>query len=563
MDWNWMPILLMMCAPLAMLQEASGATATPAPKGEVTKYEFAASKIFPGTVREYWVYVPKQYDPARPACVYVGQDGIGYNAPEVFDKLIAAGEMPVTIGVFIRPGGTRSFRDNVEWRPNRSYEYDSVNDNYVRFLLEEMLPEVERKQTADGRPIHLSHSGNDRAIAGGSSGGIAAFNAAWQRPDAFSRVYSSVGSYTNLRGGNSLQNLVRKCEPKPIRIYMQSGTHDARFLCGDWWMANQEMERALSISGYEVNHTWGEGDHGSPQQVEIFPDVMRWLWKDWPKPVKAGTGSEYLQAVTLPGVGWQQVVTGPCTITALAADAQGEVFFSAASSNKIYRLDAAGKPREFLADARHARGMAWGPDGRLYLASAATKQVLACTTQGQVSVLAEGLAAGALTVLHNGHIYVTETNTAEPEAGKLWLLAGGKKTLLDEALPAPTALIFSPDQARLHVASATSRFVLSYMLHPDGAVGNREPFYILEAPVEPEACGATAVQADRGVWIYTATQLGVQVSDVEGRVLAILAPPAGRITSMCFGGEKFDTLYVASGGAIYQRKLKVQGATAF
>jgi hypothetical protein len=162
------------------------------PKGEVLKFSFEKSKVFPGTFRDYWVYVPAQYRPDQPACVYVNQDGLQYEAPTVFDNLIHKKEMPITIGVFVMHGRVRAATaDNALDRFNRSYEYDGLGDNYARFLLEELLPEVETKKTSDGRPIRLSQSGNDRAIGGQSSGAICAFTAAWERPDAFSRVFSA------------------------------------------------------------------------------------------------------------------------------------------------------------------------------------------------------------------------------------------------------------------------------------------------------------------------------------------------------------------------------------
>ena len=165
------------------------------PKGEILKLTFNKSKIFPGTTRDYWVYVPAQYKPDKAACVFVCQDGIRYEAPIVFDNLINKKEMPVTIGVFVAPGVVKAADATAALdRFNRSFEYDGLGDNYARFLLEELLPEVETKVTSDGRAIKLSHEGNDRAIGGASSGAIAAFTAAWERPDAFTRVFSSVGT---------------------------------------------------------------------------------------------------------------------------------------------------------------------------------------------------------------------------------------------------------------------------------------------------------------------------------------------------------------------------------
>ena len=250
------------------------------PKGEVTKYSFESSKIFPGTLRDYWVYVPKQYDPAKPACVFVCQDGIQYNAPAVFDDLIAKKEMPVTIGVFVMHGRVKAQSDQALDRFNRSFEYDGLGDAYARFILDEILPEVEKKKAADGREIKLSKDGNDRCIAGNSSGAICAFTAAWERPDAFRRVFSAIGTYVGLRGGQNYSTLIRKFEPKPIRIFLEDGSNDNNIYAGDWWIANQAMQRSLVFAGYEVDFKWGEGGHSGKHAGEIFPDVMRWIWKD-------------------------------------------------------------------------------------------------------------------------------------------------------------------------------------------------------------------------------------------------------------------------------------------
>ncbi len=183
------------------------------PQGTVTKHEWK-SKIFAGTIRDYWVYVPKQYDPAKPACVMVFQDGHKYvdetgdfRVPIVFDNLISKGEMPVTIGMFINPGHRAETTPERPWNANnRSFEYDTLSDQYARFLLEEILPEV-------GKQYKLTDSAAGRAICGISSGGICAFTVAWQRPDAFSKVLSHVGSFTNIRGGHVYPALIRKTEP--------------------------------------------------------------------------------------------------------------------------------------------------------------------------------------------------------------------------------------------------------------------------------------------------------------------------------------------------------------
>ena len=247
------------------------------PQGELIQFDFSDSKIFPGTTRHVTVYVPKSYDPGTPACLYVDQDGVQWNGPVVLDNLIARKELPVIIGVFVTPGVAMASNPATELnRFNRSFEYDGLGDSYVRFLIEELLPVVETKVTSDGRPVRLSHLANDRAIAGSSSGAIAAFTAAWERPDAFSRVFSSIGTYIGLRGGDRYPTLIRKYEPKAIRVFLQDGSNDLNIYAGDWWMANQTMERALEFAGYEVNHIWGDGGHTSKQAGAVLPDALRW-----------------------------------------------------------------------------------------------------------------------------------------------------------------------------------------------------------------------------------------------------------------------------------------------
>src|SRR5262245_25686628 len=207
-------LALLFAALTASLLAAEEVQTNNVPKGEVIKFSFENSKIFPGTYRDYWIYVPAQYTADKPACVYVNQDGIQWQAPAVFDQLIQNKEMPVTIGVFVTPGRVKAADTNALDRFNRSYEYDGLGDNYARCLLEELLPDVETKKTADGRAIRLSTNGNDRAIGGSSSGAICAFTAAWERPDAFSRVFSAIGTYVGLRGGERYSTLIRKFEPK-------------------------------------------------------------------------------------------------------------------------------------------------------------------------------------------------------------------------------------------------------------------------------------------------------------------------------------------------------------
>ena len=310
------------------------------PKGEIIKFTFNQSKIFPGTTRECSIYVPAQYRPDQPACVYVNQDGIQWKAPTVFDNLIYKKEMPITIGVFVTPGKVLADSGSIALdRFNRSFEYDGLGDAYARFILTEVLPEVEKRKTTDGRAIHLSKNGNDRAIGGSSSGAIAAFTAAWEHPEEFSRVFSAIGTYVALRGGERYPYLIRKYEPKTIRIFLQDGSNDLNIYGGDWWTANATMDRALTFAGYEVDHVWGEGAHSGSHGTSLFPQAMRWLWKDWPKPVvKGNSKNDYLNNLLISGEDWELVGQGYQFTEGTASDKNGVVYYQDIPTSKRTEL---------------------------------------------------------------------------------------------------------------------------------------------------------------------------------------------------------------------------------
>jgi enterochelin esterase family protein len=247
------------------------------PKGTVKQMPKWESQIFGGTTRDWWVYVPAQYNPAAPAAVMVFQDGAGYKdyVPVVFDNLIAKRDIPVTVGIFIQPG---VFTDG---RPNRSFEYDTLSDQYARFLLEEILPDVEKT-------VKLRHDAASRAIAGLSSGGICAFTAAWERPDAFSKVVSWIGSFTNIasgktvrEGGHNYEALVRKTPKKPIRVFLQDGSNDLDNANGSWPLANQTLAKALAYAGYDYRFEFGHGFHSNRHGRSMLPDTLRWLWRGY------------------------------------------------------------------------------------------------------------------------------------------------------------------------------------------------------------------------------------------------------------------------------------------
>ncbi len=256
------------------------------PKGRIIGPLPFKSTIFGNTVRQYWVYVPAQYDGSKPAAVMVFQDGHKYvnteqeyRVPVVFDNLIHKKEMPVTVGVFVNPGHIGSELPADPWRStNRSHEYDTLSEHYARFLLEELLPEVEK---AHG--LSLTTDPEARGIAGASSGAICAFTVAWERPDAFRKVISHIGSYTNIRGGHAYEALVRKSAKRPMRIFLQDGSNDLDNQHGNWWLANQQMAAALKFRGYDYRFETGDGGHTHKHGGALLPESLRWLWRDFPK----------------------------------------------------------------------------------------------------------------------------------------------------------------------------------------------------------------------------------------------------------------------------------------
>lgn len=536
------------------------------PKGELLKFKFDQSKIFPGTVRDYWIYVPAQYKPGKPACVYINQDGIQYKAPTVFDNLIYKNEMPVTIGVFITPGKVLADTgSDALSRYNRSFEYDGLGDGYARFILNELLPDVEKHTTTDSRAIQLSKSGNDRAIGGSSSGAACAFTAAWEKPDEFSRVFSAIGTYVGLRGADRYPILVRKYEPKPIRIFLQDGTNDLNSYAGDWWKANEMMERAFTFSGYEVNHVWGEGAHNSNQATAFFPQAMRWLWKDWPVAVAKGNSNNLLlKKLLIPGEDWELVGEGYQFTEGTAANAAGEVYYQDITSAVTYKVGKDGKPVALPLDSKKASGTSFGPDGKRYTTSGRSKQVYAYDGSGKEMVVADSIAGNDVTVANNGNMYVTAPDGTN--AGKLYLVRpNGNKVVIDEGIRFPNGVALSPDQTQLYVTESASHWVWIYKIKADGTLAYKQKFGWLHVPDTQENAWPDGLKCDTAGNVFVATRLGIQVLDQLGRVNAILPIPSSNAQSsnVYFGGPAFNVLYVTAGDKVFRRKLNTRGCNAF
>jgi enterochelin esterase-like enzyme len=504
------------------------------PHGEFLQGMIADTKIYPGTENAFEVYIPAQYDPAKPACLLVKLDGLGAFEGTVLDNLIAKHDVPVIIGVGVSSGSVWKDRPGTPkraaFRFNRSYEFDSMNDHFPDYVLNELLPAVQKLKTHDGRPIRISTDGNDHAATGGSTGGIGSFTLAWRRPDQFSRVYSVIGTFVAMRGGNEYPALIRKTDAKPIRIFLEDGSADAwNPLFGSWYDANLNMESALTFAGYDVAHAWGTHGHdGHPGQV-IFPDVMRWLWRDYPSRIQRGISqNSTLQEITLPDEPWRIAAGSFRKTTGLAANTKGDVSGEAVQ--------------------------AFGPDGTRYVLVTGTKKLIAINAVGASRTVAEGMAGQSIVVTHDGTIYISEPT-------RVWQIRGGVKKLVDQGLTSASGIALSPDGALFYVAERTSKWIYSYIVQPDGSLRDKQLYYWLHMTDIPNDSGAEALAVDTHGNLYAATRMGIQVCDQNGRVRAILPmpTPSGPVRSLCFGGNDFDILYATDGAQVFTRRLKARG----
>jgi len=529
------------------------------PSGKVTHAKFADSTVYLGTDRDYCIYVPAQYKPGQAASLMVFQDGKDYVNGTTFnalDNLIHRGDIPVMIGVFVNPGVVPAQNENAQARFNRSLEYDDMSDRYSLFLIDELLPHIER---AHG--VTFSTDPNQRGIIGASSGAICAFNAAWHRPDSFRRVYSTIGTYVGIRGGDEIPTLIRKTEPKPLRIFLQDGENDQNQYDGDWWIANQMMQRALKFSGYELKHVWGEGGHNRKHGNAIFPDAMGWLWHRDGAEVMTHYDQCRNEAVRFlePGEDWQLLSDGHGWAEGLAAMPDGTVFFTDVPASRIYRIGTDDKVKLFTENTGRANGLRLGPDGLLYGAANGAGQIAAWDPKtAKRTVVAGGVKCNDLVVRHNGTVYFTN-----PADNKIMMIRkdSGQAVVVDD-FRNPNGLTLSADQTMLFVGHFPGRFIYSYTINDDGTLANKQQYYYMHVPANTLEGHLDGMCVSRDGWLVAATELGVQICDQLGRVHLILPKPrlTKRVSYTAFGGNDWKTLYIATGNRVYKRRTKLTGA---
>jgi len=533
------------------------------PRGEISHGTFTNSELYPGTVREYWVYKPAQYEASTPACLMVFQDGSrawpeksAIRAPVAFDNLIHNGEMPVTIAVFVDPGEVPADESlNAPARPNRAFEYDTVSDRYATFLIDELLP-------AALAGLNVSDKPGDRGIAGGSSGGIAAFNAAWQRPDSFSRVFCWVGTFVGIRGGHEFPMLVRKTEPKPLRVFLQDGSNDLDASTGSWWIANQDMLAALTFSGYEVEHIWGEGHHGAKHAGAIMPDAMRWLWKDWPEAPSThfdNSKNPGVRNFLIEGEGWELIADGMEFAEGPAIAPDGTLFFSDLEGSRIYRIasDADATAEVWLEESGGTNGLAFDKQGRLYGCRRDAKQVVRWNVENrEMEVLVEKVSPNDIVVADDGTVYFSD-----PRSRSVWCIPiSGEPFIAADNYSGVNGVALSPDQSLVYAADYPGRFVWSARRARDGSLLHNQPYFqlhLLPASVDIRSQADGMCVADDGS-LLVATALGIQVCEPRwGTVQMILPPPTGarHPSNVCFADDG-TSLIATCGGKVFRRKTK-------
>jgi sugar lactone lactonase YvrE len=311
---------------------------------------------------------------------------------------------------------------------------------------------------------------------------------------------------------------------------------------------------------------WGEGAHNGQHGTAIFPQAMRWLWKDYPKPVAKGKSqNQFLTDILLENTDWELVGEGYVFDEGTAANAQGEVFYQDFPKSKTYKVDLNGKLSELNVDSKKASGTAFGSNGKRYTVAMGTRQILSYDANGKEAVIADSIMGNDITVAKNGNIYVTSPDGRE-KPSKLYLIRpNGEKLVVDEGLKFANGVCLSPDQTQLYVTESASHWVWVYQIQADGKLTHKQRFGWLHVRDTDENAWSDGLKCDRDGRIYVTSLTGIQVLDQLGRVNAILPVPKtkGQVSNLCFGGSNFDIMYITCQDKVFRRKFKVQGANAF
>ena len=404
--------------------------------------------------------------------------------------------------------------------------------------------------------------------------------AAWNRPDQFHRVLSFIGTFVAMKGADGLPALIRKTEPKPIRIYLQDGKNDhviptepyGTFYAGSWPINNQVMFEAFQSAGYDAKLVIGEEGHNMKQGAAIMPEALRWLWRGYPEPIVAHEPADIgkpgwdprgkVYSIVSAAKPWEQVGETYRSVASPAGDKDGNVFFADPAANRIYKSDPDRKVTVFKDNSNGARALRVGPDGRLYASQPARRRIVSYGPGGDEKVVAQNVDAADLAISAKGAIYFTDAT--HKTVGYIDANGQARTVYNGGEIALPSGVALSPDQAMLLVTDAQSRLSWSFQIAADGSLINGEPFYRLEMPETGWMSGVQGVTLDSIGQVYFASALGVQVCEANGRVAAILNPPEpGGITALAFAGKDMDWLYVAEGNKLFRRATKVKGVPAW
>jgi len=557
----------------ALILGTSLAGAPAAHAQSLRDYTLPPGPFYPGTSHTYSVHIPPGYDGAHtlPVTIFLDRQiflGGGIDFPAMIDGLITRHDIPPMLTVFIDAGVDDTLPNSgttPQNRYERAYEYDSITPRYGNFLAERLIPDL-------ARHYKISDNPDDRALVGLSSSAVGAFAAAWNRPDQFHRVISFIGTYVAMKGADTLPALVRRTEPKPLRIFLQDGSNDhmapeepfGAYYAGNWPINNQVMYQDLKFAGYDTKYVEGDGSHDLQQGVEILPDVLRWTWRNYPQPITEheppyiDSPSAMLRGAVFSIISashpWQPVSTQTNIATGPVGDDAGNVFY-ANTQGQIYRetngtISPIGTPHGPIS------ALAVTGDNRLLVAETTRRQIVSLDENGNTShIVGRHITASGIAITRTGGLYITQ-----PNGPVLYLSANGQTISTNASLPGASGITLTPDQAMAIVSSRQSRFAWSYQIAPDGTLTHGEPYYRLDTPDDADSSQIATPAVDRNGQVYFATPLGIEICEQNGRAAPILnAPTPDGAQSIALAGPNRAFLYTLSHHTLYRRPIKTRG----